>query len=397
MDITWNRAKGGYIFGKSGKRYVDFTSGVMVTNIGHANPRVLKALKCVIDIPLLYTYRYPHLNKKKLINSLLRFTDNQFSDVIFGTTGSEAVEIGLKICARYFENTNRHNFIAFNNAFHGKTLGASLLSDIKRYKPKKLTSDINLVKRIIYPKDSHDNSFIIKELQKLKESSMAIFIECIQGSTLLKMNIDLLRYIRKYCDENEILMVIDEIQTGFYRTGPKFCYLQSKITPDIICLGKGLTSSLPLSAVLIKKKLIPYCNEDLDSQTFSGNSLSIAASLACISEYKSKSFLIRFKLAESLFKKMMQTIKSKILPKIEVIYHGGLYGGLKFNINNYEQHIIDNFVQACRERGLFVSSGIGPDINIIKFTPPLILTPSQIDFAKKIIINNLESLHLTQK
>src|SRR6185369_7356184 len=149
FEPTWRRAFEEFIIDDKGKKYIDFTSGVITTNLGHANPAIVKAITKIVNASLLFSYRYPFAEKELLRKKLLDFTGNIFSDVCFTAIGAEAVENTMVICSRYFEGQNRNTFIAFSNAYHGKTLGAATLGDIKRYKSKVLMSDSSrLVKRL---------------------------------------------------------------------------------------------------------------------------------------------------------------------------------------------------------------------------------------------------------
>jgi len=395
-EPVWQKAKGEYIFDTTGKKYLDFTSGVMVTNLGHANKIITKAIVKNLQIPLIYGYRYPFLQKEKFEKELLNFLDNKFSEICLATTGAEAVEDAMMICARSVGRTGRNLFVTFSNAYHGKTLGASFLSGIDRYKSKILNAnESSLVRRINYPVTTDEEKNVVKDLDRFSKKAIAVFVECLQGSTLLKMNTDFLKDLRKWCTKNGALLVVDEIQTGFYRVGPKFSYLESGIVPDMVCLGKGLTSSLPLSVVALNEKLAKFTSPELDASTHSGNPLSIAASRACLKEYQSQNFLKKLEISSRNYGFMMKKISNSVLKSVEVKYYGGLWGGLIFSGADGQRKAL-SFVNQCRKHGLFIPMPVGQKENIVKFTPPLTINKLQLDFATNVILRCLYSLKLLE-
>lgn len=399
MEPVWKKAHREYIFDQNGRKYLDFTSGVMVANIGHANTIVVKEIQKTIKNKLLYCYRYPFKNKQKLKKNLLDFTNKEFSEICFAATGAEAIENSMVIASRYSESQGNKNgfFISFSNAYHGKTLGASLLSDIKRYKSETLEAPCSgLVKKLDFPTNLVEEKKTIAKFNRLSKGCIAIYIECIQGSSLLKASKSFLRELRKISIKNNILLIIDEIQTGFYRTGPKFSYYNSGIKPDMICIGKGLTTTLPLSLVLLKKKLASFTSESLDASTHSSNPLSIAACVAALKVYRSNSFQNSLKIAAQSYSKMMNDISKNVVTEVEVIYSGGIFGGLKFNLKSGQNYKIEAFVHECRKKGLFLPQAVGQKSNIVKFTPPLTITKNQLKVAEQTIMDILKSQNLTK-
>jgi len=398
MEPIWKKAVGEYIFDEKGRKYLDFTSGVMVANIGHANKVVVKEIQKIVESNLLYCYRYPVRAKQKFRKYLLDFVDGEYSQVCFAATGAEAIENSMMIASRYWESLGNKDgfFVSFSNAYHGKTLGASLLSDIKRYKSNILEAPCsNLVKKVNFPTNKNEEIETITKLTSIKKGCIGIYIECIQGSTLLKASNSFLKELRKFATKNKILLIVDEIQTGFYRTGPKFSYYKSGIKPDMICVGKGLTASLPLSLVLLVRKLTNFTSEGLDASTHSSNPLSIAASIGALKVYKSKAFRINLKESVDGYASMMKNISNAVLSKVDTIHPGGVFGGLKFNLNPDQNYKINNFVYECRRKGLFLPLAVGQNSNIVKFTPPLTIKKTQLKFAEQVIIQTLRTLQLT--
>src|SRR3989344_8099914 len=138
FNPIWDHALGSYIYDTNGNKYIDFTSGVIATNLGHGHPKIVSAINKAINKPLLFCYKYPFLEKSLLEKSLLEFTDRNFKSITFASTGAEAIEISMRVCLRRFKNRKDCCFISFTNGYHGKTMGASLLSDISRKKSKTL-------------------------------------------------------------------------------------------------------------------------------------------------------------------------------------------------------------------------------------------------------------------
>ena len=392
--MKWDRASGSVIQDDTGKSYIDFSSGVIVANAGHGNPQIIKSILSCLRKPLLHCYKYPFAEKTYLEKELLKFAHNDFSTVHFGVSGTEIIETSLRICERH---SDRPFIISFKNGFHGKSLGAASIGGIERYKYHRFGKGMKWNQLLDFPSDVKTASKLMKQLRRLEGRISGIFLECVQGSSLERIDKDFLMEVRDWCSRNDTLLIFDEIQTGFYRLGEKFCYLEYDVKPDILCLGKGLTSSLPLSAMLLNGKISRYLNPNLDSSTHAANPLSISSALACLNFYGSESFVNGLKRNTSVFVGEMTRLQSRLIDGVTLRFYRGLFGGIVFDLNAVPVVNAGKFVDICLKKGLFLSGPIGQFMNIVKFTPPLIIKPREIKRALYIINSVLQYLGLIRE
>jgi acetylornithine/succinyldiaminopimelate/putrescine aminotransferase len=270
---------------------------------------------------------------------------------------------------RHGAATGRPYLLAFSGAFHGKTTGAALAGDVGRYKDALLVARATKVLRAPYPEDRHTENQVMQLISRSKRKIGALILECIQGTTMRAVKPSFLKWAERWCVENDALLVIDEIQTGFYRSGIKFAYHSSKANPDILLLGKGLTSSLALSTVMVNERARRYWNAAVDLSTHAGNPLAVAACSACLDIYESSRFLKTMRRNSAAFKRCLQKMQL-IRGPFEIIIHHGLYGAVRFKPGVPTENV-QGFVEACEKRGLLLPGAVGRDNRIVKLTPPL--------------------------
>lgn len=283
LPIAWNGASDFYVFDNAGNKWIDFTSCIFVANVGHSNVDVMVAIKKTMNKQLLNSYYYPTQERANFSKLLVDITPEAFDKVLFLSTGSESVEAAIKMAIKF---TGRKKIISFDGAFHGKTMGAHMAGG--KFKAQAWIPTETYVFHIGYP-----NSWI---LEATKKSGKEIFIddfsnidpseyaavifEPYQGWSAEFMPNDYAQELRRWCDENGVLMIIDEIQSGFGRTGKLFAYEHFNIIPDIITCAKGISSSLPLSCVITRSEII---NSDMSfNSTHGGNPVAVAASQASV-------------------------------------------------------------------------------------------------------------------
>jgi 4-aminobutyrate aminotransferase / (S)-3-amino-2-methylpropionate transaminase / 5-aminovalerate transaminase len=297
LPVLWNHAKGHQVFDSSGNIWIDFSSGIFVANVGHGHPKIKKAILEITKKPLLHNYFFPSEIRAKLVKKLISMTPKYLNNVFLLTTGTEAIECAIKIIRTYGKNNKQSKvgILSFDNSMHGKTLGALMVGGKKNMKTWISHHDPDIF-HLPFPhystcpfakNEEHicdDSCFekVIKELgRKINLTNISgIMIETYQGWGALFFPKLYIQALDKWAKKNGCLLVFDEIQAGFGRTGKLFAYEHYNVKPDIVCCGKGLSSSLPLSAVLSKRKLL-----DLDSSlnsTHGGNPICVAATLASL-------------------------------------------------------------------------------------------------------------------
>ncbi len=355
--VFWHRAAGANVWDVDGNRYLDLTAAFGVASVGHTNPRVVAAVQKQSRL-LLHAMGDVHPNelKLKLARELCKLTFDSPSRVVFGNSGAEAVEIALKTAAIH---TKRPGVIAFTGAYHGLTYGALAATSRADFRAPFARQLGRFVTHIPFG-----------TLPRSIAGVGAVIVEPIQGRGGIIVPPDgFLPALRKYCDRHKLVLIFDEIYTGFCRTGRWFACEHWKVTPDLICVGKGMTGGFPMSACVGLAKVMDSWPESkgeaIHTSTFLGNPLGCAAALAAIAEMK------RLKLDERS-EKLGRYLKSK-LPA-----HGkGLMLGL----------LVKNAPKLC-ERLLRVGILALPEGDrgeVLGITPPLTISRRQLDHAIRVI------------
>ena len=376
-QISFKRGQGAWLEDFDGNKYLDFASGIAVNILGHNHQRLNNALKERVDglwhVSNLYKIPEQEELSKRLCN--ISFADKAF----FCNSGAEAVEGAIKVARRYHfskGNKKRNDIITFEGSFHGRTLGALAASannkHIEGFGPM--------------PEGFVSIPFGDHELLKnnISSSTAAILVEPIQGEGGIRViPKECLRGIRVLCDENDILMVVDEVQSGLYRTGKAFAYEWSSITPDIMALAKGLGGGFPIGAVLSTKEAAEGMISGSHGSTFGGNPLacSIANEVLKIFEDEKISENIADK-SNKLVSGLEELIK-RHKNKIKDVRGKGLMLGVECYIEN------SVVTKKSLEAGLLL---VNAGENVVRIMPPLNITEEDIDEFFLRFNNALESL-----
>ncbi len=297
IPIVWDRAKGFNVYDLSGNKWIDFTSTIFVANVGHSNDRVKSAIQNMLDQDLLNAYYYPTKIKADFCEFMIENACGpEFEKILLLSTGSEANEAALKmsrIWKRGISPESKSIVISFENSYHGKTLGSQMAGG----KPKEKKWIIEEIKSnyhlpfpypwVLEEMGMDGAEFFRKSIDELirdnglEESDIACMImEPYQGWCAVFIPEDYAKEMKKFCVDNRCLIISDEVQSGFGRTGKMFAYEHLGIVPDIIVCGKGISSSLPLSAVITSSE-ISSVDQSFNS-THGGNPVAVAASLESV-------------------------------------------------------------------------------------------------------------------
>lgn len=363
-QISFKRGQGAWLEDFDGNKYLDFASGIAVNILGHNHQRLNNALKERADdlwhVSNLYKIPEQEELSKRLCN--ISFADKAF----FCNSGAEAVEGAVKVARRYHfskGNKKRNEIIAFEGSFHGRTLGTLAASSNNKHiegfgpMPEGFVS---------IPFGDHE---LLKN--NISSSTAAILVEPIQGEGGIRViPQECLRGIRVLCDENDILMVVDEVQSGLYRTGKAFAYEWSSITPDIMALAKGLGGGFPIGAVLSTNEAAEGMISGSHGSTFGGNPLacSIANEVLKILEDEKISENITDK-SNKLLSGLEELIK-KHKNKIKDVRGKGLMLGIECYIEN------SVVTKKSLEAGLLL---VNAGENVVRIMPPLNITDEDID------------------
>jgi 4-aminobutyrate aminotransferase-like enzyme len=401
--IVWERAKGVHVWDADGKKYLDLTGAFGVAAAGHANANVVKAAqKQLAILPHAMGDVHPHARKAELARELSRITFEKWSSelktgepetrnskletakTIFCNSGFEAVEAALKTAMLA---TNKHGVIAFQGAYHGLGYGALNATHRTFFRgpfQMQLKEFGNFVQ---FPAKPADLAVVEVLIRRLFQRGWigAILVEPIQARGGINVPPPgFLPLLRKLCDEHKALLILDEIYTGFGRTGKWFACEHSGVIPDIICLGKALTGGFPLSACVGRADVMDRAwpesrGEAIHTSTFLGNPVGCAMALAQIEEIRENKLPERAaKLGEFLLSELSQfQIPNS---KFQMAVRGmGLMVGLELKFPNGEPagEIAMRAIKAMLKRG-FILLPEGEAGNVISFTPPLTITKSQL-------------------
>jgi len=361
------RGKGMVVWDASGKKYIDFVAGLAVDNLGHCPPTVVNAIRKQAG-KLLHVSNLYHIEpQSQLAAELTRLTfANKF---FFCNSGTEANEAAIKLARRWFYDNGqpkRFEIITMNDSFHGRTM-ASLSATAQ----KKIHAGF----KPLLPGFKYVPFNDITALKKaLTKKTCAVLIEPIQGEGGVNpAQKTYLKTLRRICNEKGILLIFDEIQTGFGRTGPLFAYERYKIKPDIITLAKALGGGIAIGAMGSTNKIIQSFSPGTHGATFGGNPLACAASLASLKTLTKKGFLQRASSQGDYFLKQLNYLKENF-SIIREVRGAGLM--LAIELNQPGAKIVTD----CMKEGLLINC---IQQNTIRFLPPLIITRKEIDLLIK--------------
>ncbi|MFO7554573.1 MAG: aspartate aminotransferase family protein [Desulfobacterales bacterium] len=363
FPIVITKGKGCNLWDKEGKRYTDFVSGIAVCNLGHAHPEVSKALSKQADL-LFHVSNLYYTEPQIELASLL--TENSFADrVFFCNSGAEANEAAIKLARKYFQDkgeNHRYRIISMEKSFHGRTMAT--LSATGQDKIKKGFDPI------LEGFDYIPFNDIDALRKKIGPSTCAVLLEPIQGEGGVRCpDPEYLAAVRRICDEADILLIFDEIQTGIGRTGKLFAYEHFGVEPDIMTLAKALANGLPIGAMLAIEDVAEAFGPGSHASTFGGTPIVTTASVQVIKTILEENIIPRCAEIGAYFKQRLSWLKSRH-ESIADVRGMGLLLGMKLKIEG------DPIVRSCMEKGFLINCIQG---RILRFIPPLIVEKDEID------------------
>lgn len=376
MNLEIVRAEGVFMYAPDGKRYLDLISGISVSNIGHRNKKVVKAIKDQVDkyMHLMVYGEYVQSPQVQLGEALCAQLNEKLNSVYLVSSGSEAIEGAMKLAKRH---TGRTEIIAMHKAYHGSTQGA--LSIIG-------SEDFRRAYRPLLPniRQLHFND--LDDLTHITESTAAVFVEPVQGEAgYVPPNEGYLHALAKRCKEVGALLVFDEIQTGFGRTGNLFAHQGYGVVPDIITLAKGMGGGMPIGAFVANKTLMDsFKNNPLLGHitTFGGHPVCAAAALASLN------FILEEKLIEGVEEKSKLFKSLLVHSAIAEVRGKGLM--LAVQLDTFEN--VQKVIAICLQKGVVSDWFLFCD-DAIRLSPPLIITKEQIEFACRVLLEAITEVY----
>ncbi|MFH1542703.1 MAG: adenosylmethionine--8-amino-7-oxononanoate transaminase [bacterium] len=388
--LTIERGQGSYLIDTIGNKYLDGVSSLWVNVHGHNHPTLNRAIKKQLD-KIAHSTLLGLANKPavELAKQLVKIAPNGLTKVFYSDNGSTAVEIALKIAFQYQQligKTKRTKFITIKNAYHGDTIGAVSVGGIdvfhERFGPL-------LFKAIQVKTDLKE---VEKAMKKHHQEVAAMIIEpMIQGAAgMLLQPKGFVNGIRELCTKYNILMIVDEVATGFGRTGRMFACEHDKVTPDIMCIAKGITGGyLPLAATLTTDKLykafLGEGNAFLHGHTYTGNPVGCAAALANLEIFKQEKTLINLQPKIKLLAKLLERFYSfRVVHDIRQL---GFMVGIELKGTGYGDQIGHQVIMEARKRGAILR----PLGNVIVLMPPLSISQQELKRLVKITYESIKT------
>jgi acetylornithine/succinyldiaminopimelate/putrescine aminotransferase len=375
LALEISHAKGCYIYDTLGKKHLDFVAGVSACTLGHCHPRVVSAIKNQADKYLHVMVYGEYIQKPavELAKLLAVHLPKNLNTTYLVNSGTEAIEGALKLARRA---TGRTQLLYANKAYHGNTMGSMSVMGFEERK--------NAFKPLLphcFPVTFNNE----EDLQKITTETAAIILETIQGGAgFIQPENDYLKKVRKRCDETGTLLILDEIQPGFGRTGKLFAFEHFGIAPDILVMGKGMGGGLPIGAFTASHTVMALLQDNPKLghiTTFGGNPIIAAAALATLQEVTETNLIQQTLEKEKLFRKLL-----KHQSILEIRGRGLMLAAI---VDTPE--IASEVILACKDRGLILFWLLFEG-SAIRITPPLTINNDEIEAGCKIIINVLNSL-----
>jgi 4-aminobutyrate aminotransferase len=404
-DIIVTRATGCEMYDAEERRYLDFIAGIGVVNTGHCHPKVVQAIEAQAR-RLLHSQSYLALHPPilELARKLTELTPGAIDTFFFCNSGSEAVEAGLRLARAA---TGRPNVIAFQGGFHGRTAGAmSLTTSNGLYRSGALPFMPGVFFAPFPRSFRHQISQseatarclrAVREMlltQTRPEHTAAMVIEPVQGEGGIVPAPDgFLQGLREICDEHGILLIADEIQAGFGRTGHMFAIEQAGVEPDIILLGKGLASGLPMAAIGAPEAIMDQAPSGSQGGTYNGNAVACAAAVATIEVLVDEDLPGRAAAQGAYLLNKLQEVTSHFGSGQTDVRGRGLMVAVEIMRADGSPATaeVEAIYGRCRNQGLLLLSS-GPESNVIRMTPPLVVTREQIDEGVAIFAAALDAV-----
>lgn len=382
--IVWDSAEGCVVSDCWGNRWIDWSSGVLITNAGHGRVEIRHALRRIIDHGLLASYVFVHQDRARLTRMLRDISpDPESYRVFLMSTGSEATENCIKLSKTYAlkkHGPRKKYFVTFNYAFHGRTMGAQLAGGNDRQKEWMVDRDRTFV-QVPFP-DGYKNEDISFDLfmsslaaQGVGPAEIAgVMTETYQGGGPDFLPVEYAQRLQSLCRQHDIVMCYDEVQAGFGRTGKMFGYQHYGVTPDLIACGKGISSSLPISAVIGRGDIMDLYAPGSMTSTHSGSPLPVAAAIASL-EIIQKEHLADYaaRMGEILIAELRR-IQAKYPRVLGCLQGKGLVAGIqvvKPGSKTPDPEMALRINVACFQKGLLMFAPVGGSGECIKIAPPL--------------------------
>jgi 4-aminobutyrate aminotransferase/diaminobutyrate-pyruvate transaminase/4-aminobutyrate aminotransferase/(S)-3-amino-2-methylpropionate transaminase len=388
--VVWDRAEGFQVYDRWGNQWVDWSSGVLITNAGHGREEIARAVAAQASSKLLTNYCFPSEIRARLVEKLASIMPEPLKKVFLLTTGSETIECAIKLCRTHgmkVGGRSKKVIVSYDKAFHGRTLGSQQAGGIPSLKEWIGYLDPGFV-QIPFPDGfrTEDTTFdgfhrALREQGVEPNHVAGVILETYQGGSAAFAPPEYMTALREWCTGHKALLVCDEVQAGFGRTGTLWGFEHYGVVPDLACFGKGISSSLPLAAVTGRPDVMDLHPAGSMTSTHTGNPVCCAAALASID------LVLKENLAENARKvgaglhEKLHALKART-PQIGSVDGKGLVAGVACVIPSTKEPDGDlawEVVRRSIEKGVLMFSPVGFGGATVKISPPLVITEAAID------------------
>ena len=369
-DRVLTRGKGALVWDINGNEYIDCTGSYGVAVVGHCHPRVVEAVQRQVETLIACHASFYNDVRSELLEKLIGIAPKGLDKVYLSSSGAESVECAIKLARKY---SGKPEIVALMGAFHGKTMGALSATWKKKYREPFMP---------LVPGFKHvppDN--LEKMRAAITDKTAAVLVEPVRGEGgILVPSDDFLPGLREICDEKGVLLIFDEVQTGFGRTGKVFACEHWNVVPDILCVAKSIAGGIPMGATFAREEVMAAFQRGDHSSTFSGNPLVCAAASAAIDVLVEEKLPERAATLGSYFKGKLEGLaeKHRIVREVRGL---GLMLGMEMRFDVY------NMLLGCMDRGVLV---LDAGRNVLRFLPPLVIEKEQIDRVVEVLDEVME-------
>jgi 4-aminobutyrate aminotransferase / (S)-3-amino-2-methylpropionate transaminase / 5-aminovalerate transaminase len=391
LPLVWERAEDFSVYDIAGNRWIDFTSTIFVANVGHSNHRVTSAIRETLEHPLYSCYAYANPVRAKYLEKLISFAGAPFEKAFLLSAGTEATEAAMKLMRMHGQQANKRRcgIICIENNWHGRTLGAQMMSSNLGQRAWIGYQDAD-IHHISFPypwtmDGQSGEAFLKRELEGLAAKGIDLerdvcgfMLETFQGWGAVFYPEEFVQGIEKVCRKNSLLLTFDEMQAGFGRTGRKFGFQHYDVTPDLICTGKGMGGGVPLSGVIGRAAIMDLPDIGNMSSTHSANPLVCAAGLAVLEELEQRDLIREAERKGKLLHDALIGLQEKFPTRISHILGKGLISAMLFRnpkTGSADGPFTSRVAERCMQKGLLV---VHTGRESIKMGPPLTISDAAL-------------------
>jgi 4-aminobutyrate aminotransferase / (S)-3-amino-2-methylpropionate transaminase / 5-aminovalerate transaminase len=388
--VVWNRAEGFQVYDAWGNQWIDWTSGVLIANAGHGRQEIVDAISRQAAAQLLTTFGFANEPRARLVEKLASILPDPLKKICLYSTGSEAVEFAIKMCRTHGVRTggrSKHVIVSYDKGFHGRTLGAQQAGGIPTLKEWIVNTDPGFV-QVPFPDGyrTRDVSFeaferALQERGIEPQNVAGVVLETYQGGSSAFAPAAYMQALRQWCTGHKALLVCDEIQAGFGRTGMLWGFEQYGIVPDLAVFGKGISSSLPLSAVAGRADVLDFYPPLSMTSSHAGNPVCCAAALASIDIILRENLAERARSTGALLHQKLHALAAGF-PQIGCVAGKGLTAGLACILPGTTEPDGDlafDVVRRAMEKGVLMFAPVGFGMATVKICPPLVITEEAVN------------------